>query len=127
MVEYRLEGARVSLFGPSEQEHLLVWSIPHGPRRRYRISGSAEPDAEVEIRIPEEGRGLWLVNPQSARVLATLDLGTGDFTDEAGAGFGADGQPSDQPPERPAWARVKAGRVLARGRLVHGPRGWRYE
>jgi hypothetical protein len=125
-VEYRVQGPLRRAFGATEQERVLVWRAPDAPARRYPISGIGGADEEVEVRLLDEGRGLWLVNPLRARILATLDLASGEFTDSSGTLYDQHGEPSAAPEPRATWATVTGGKVIARARLVSGPRGLAY-
>ena len=107
-IEYRaLLSYHSGAFAETKKE--LIWLQPDGTRKVFLVNDTHAGYDEVEIRISNDGKRLWLVdlsNKSPYHFGGALDLSTGEFHREIL-------NVSDKGPPVP-WAGRSAGKVLAR-------------
>ena len=113
-VTYRNQSPRMRVAGPADTEKLLIWVRPDGQTQEYPISSIGGAYTDIEFRIRQDGKGLFLISWDWKKIIATLDLSSGRFTGDDGTVYdwGADGQNESAQPGHPKWARFNAGRSL---------------
>ena len=115
---YRSQPQERLIIGPADTVKTLTWVKPNGSKQDYPISEIGADYQDLEIRIRQDGRAIWLISWDQKKIAATLDLNSGRFTDGAGDIYDRNGQQNESAQQGiPKWAKMKGGRSLARKRF----------
>lgn len=114
-VAYRNQSPQMRFMGPADTTKLLIWTKPDGYQQEYPISSIGGDYGDIEFRIRQDGKAVWLVAWDWKEVVATLDLSSGRFTDGSGTVYDKDGRQNDNAQiSLPKWAKLKGGLSLGR-------------
>ena len=114
-VEYRNQSPRMRMVGPADTTKLLIWTKQDGHTQEYPIDIVGGGYRDLEIRIRDNEKGIWLVAWDWKEIVATLDLNSGRFTGARGVPYDRNGLQNESAQSgHPKWATMRGGRSLAR-------------
>jgi hypothetical protein len=114
-VEYRNQSPRMRTMGPADTTKLLIWTKLDNRTQEYQIDMIGGGYQDLEARISDDKKRIWLIAWDWNQIVATLDLNNGRFTGARGTPYDSNGVQNDMRQSGyPKWATMKGGRSLGR-------------